>query len=115
MSNSVDDYYELTQQPWGKIFYDLVWEQIDIENHQNLNILDFGSGFGITADHYSKAHQVIAIEPNRLMLEKRYVSNYEQIIGGIEKTEKFPDDYFDLVICHNVLEYCHDKKVILDK
>lgn len=115
MSNSVNDYYELTKQPWGKIFYDLVWEQIDIENYQNLNILDYGSGFGITADHYSRDHQVIAIELSRLMLEKRYPSNYEQIVGGIEKTNKFPDGYFDVVICHNVLEYCQDKKDILDE
>lgn len=29
MSESVNDYYQLVQEPWGRMFYDLVWEQAD--------------------------------------------------------------------------------------
>ncbi len=109
MINGIEEYYLLTKQPWGKMFYDMVWGQINIQNDKTCNILDFGSGFGITSEHYSKNHKVIAIEPNPLMLEKRTKGDYEQLAGGIEHVRAMPDNYFDFVICHNVLEYCEDQ------
>ena len=95
MSNSVEEYYQLIHQPWGKMFYEMVWEQENILNEQCCNILDFGSGFGITAKHYSEYHKVIAIEPNPLMLEKRFTGDYEQLIGGVDRVKDFPDNYFE--------------------
>jgi len=112
MINGIEEYYQLTKQPWGKLFYETIWEQIDIVNGKTCNILDFGSGFGITAKHYSENHNVIAVEPNPLMLERRITGGYEQLTGGIEHVIAFPDNYFDFVICHNVLEYCENREQI---
>lgn len=31
--------------------------------------------------------------------------NYQQLTGSLELLSQFPNDYFDVIICHNVLEY----------
>jgi hypothetical protein len=59
MINGIEEYYKLTKQPWGKMFYVTIWEQICIANDHTCNILDFGSGFGITAKHYSETHDCL--------------------------------------------------------
>lgn len=114
MPNGIDDYFILIHQPWGRMFYDILWNQLCVSENPRLKILDFGSGFGITANHYAKHHEVTAIEPDTQMYGKRFCDNeYMQITGGIEKLTAFPDGVFDAVFCHNVLEYIKDQEIIL--
>lgn len=83
---NVQGYLDTVNAPWGKLFYKLVWHNIDCEGKK---ILDFGSGFGITADYFAKSNDVTAIEPNDEMLKHRFCNNeYSQIAGGIEKIRK---------------------------
>lgn len=42
-------------------------------------------------------------------------NSYRQIIGDVTSLSEFPDETFDVVICHNVLEYIDDKKQILNE
>lgn len=82
-------------EPWGKLFYKLVWHNIDCEGK---SILDFGSGFGVTADYFAKNNEVTAIEPNEGLLKYKYSNNeYRQVIGGIEQLRKIPEQSFDMV------------------
>lgn len=77
-------------------------------------ILDFGSGEGITANHYAGENDVIAIEPSEEMLSKTWKDNeYTQITGDIHALSAFKDETFDLIICHNVLEYIDDKAAVV--
>lgn len=77
-------------------------------------ILDFGSGEGITAAHYSENNSVIAIEPSEEMLLKAWRNDkYVQIAGDVSALAEFESDSFDLIICHNVLEYIDDKKTAI--
>ena len=47
------------------------------------------------------------------MLEMRICENsYNQIIGGIEKLKEQEDNFFDVVICHNVFEYAEEREDI---
>ena len=83
----------------------MVWEQ-QLFQITNSKILDFGSGLGITANHLEKNNDVVAIEPNADMTEMRICENsYQQIIGNIEQLKQQEDNAFDVVVCHNVLEY----------
>ena len=103
----------MTQRPWGRMFYDLIRLQLDVPTNPRLRVLDFGSGFGITADHYAKFHDVTAVEPNADMLSLRSAANaYMQIFGGIEALTGL-DGQFDLVLCHNVLEYAPNRGEII--
>lgn len=47
LRKGIEEYCRLTTQPWGKMFYEMIWEQMDIADDKTCNILDYGSGFGI--------------------------------------------------------------------
>lgn len=92
---------------WNRLFKRIVREQIG--NLHGKYILDFGSGEGITADHFAKDNTVVAIEPWDEMLKNAWTDNsYRQIIGDATALSEFSDDAFDVIICHNVLEYIDD-------
>jgi SAM-dependent methyltransferase len=114
--NNVKEYLELVKAPWGKMFYDLLFEQLNISQFPKLKILDFGSGLGVTANHYAALHDVTAIEPNEEMINNSIKeNNYRQIQGGIEKLIDFENKSFDIVFCHNVLEYIKNKEPIISE
>ena len=90
--DSVKEYVELVKAPWGRMFYDLVFTQLDIPQTPKLKILDFGSGLGVTANHYAAWHDVTAIEPNEEMIENSHKENlYTQVHGSIEKITSMKD------------------------
>lgn len=97
---------------WERLFKKIVWQQLgDIEGKK---ILDFGSGEGITANHFAGKNDVIAIEPSDEMLANAWKDyDYTQIVGDICKLSEFEDETFDVVICHNVLEYIDDKATVI--
>jgi len=121
--NSLQDYFDFQRSPWGEMQYRLQWEQLDAllaqawpesaaggEPHRRC--LDFGSGTGKTADHLAARNDVTAVEPSADMLAQRHCeNNYRQIHGGIEA---LPDGQFDLVLCHNVLEFVDDRARYLE-
>ena len=112
--DSVKEYVELVKAPWGRMFYDLVFTQLDIPQTPRMKILDFGSGLGVTANHYAAWHDVTAIEPNEEMIDNSHKENvYTQIHGSIEKIKLMKDFSFDIILCHNVLEYIEDKEPIV--
>lgn len=114
MPSSIEDYRKLIEKPWGRMFYDMLYKQLDLRDDKRLNILDFGAGFCVTANHYAKYHNVTAVEPSNDMLSKRLKENDYALINGSVKTLKnMPDNSFDLVICHNVLEYVPDRKMVI--
>ena len=114
MSNQIQNYRNVVDQPWGRMFYDLIYNQLDLPNEKRLKILDFGAGFCLTADHYAEHHDVTAAEPNKEMVSLRVRSNnYTLIPKGTEFLSAVADNTYDVVICHNVLEYVDDIDYIL--
>ena len=104
----------MVEQPWGRMFYDQIYIQLNIEKEKK--ILDFGAGFCITANHYAKDHEVTALEPNEEMYSLRVKENdYTLITQGIDYLKTIPDDQFDVVLCHNVLEYVKNREEILNQ
>ena len=107
--------HKLTELPaWERLFKKIIWEQIgDIRGKK---ILDFGSGEGITADHFAGYNEVTAIEPDEDMLAGAWKDHaYTQIVGDSSALSQFDDDTFDVVLCHNVLEYIDDKKSVIQE
>lgn len=77
-------------------------------------ILDFGSGEGITANHFAEKNDVTAIEPSEEMLFNAWKDyEYTQIVGDVNALSAFNDETFDIIICHNVLEYIDDKEAVV--
>ena len=97
---------------WEKLAKVIIWKQIGALKGKT--ILDFGSGTGITADHYAADNKVIAIEPSEEMLANQANTNsYQQIIGSTDELKKLPSESFDCIFCHNVLEYVDDREEIV--
>lgn len=111
MNEHLLSYLEFTNMPWGRLFYTLIWEQLP--ELQNKTILDFGSGFGITAKHYCGSNYVVAVEPDGDMISLGKYEDVECICGSFETLSGFPDDSFDVILCHNVLEYIRDWEPLL--
>ena len=111
MNININGYLDCVNAPWGRLFYRLVWYNLGFEHKK---ILDFGSGFGITSNHLAKCNDVTAVEPNEGMLAHRICDNhYKQIVGSIEKLKELEDGSFDVILCHNVLEYIEDRGEII--
>ena len=112
MAANIQAYLENLQQPWGQIYYDILFEQLkDIKGKR---VLDFGSGFGLVANHLAKENQVLAVEPNEEMVALRVQDHpYQQFVGSLDQSASLEDASFDVILCHNVLEYVEDRKAVL--
>ena len=108
---NINGYLDYINAPWGRLFYRLVWHNLAFKNKK---ILDFGSGFGVTANHLAKCNNVTAVEPNSELLEHSICDNhYEQITGSMDALKKMDNNSFDVILCHNVLEYVEDRTALI--
>ena len=106
--------HDITDLPaWERLFKKIVWKQLgDMEGKK---ILDFGSGEGITANHFAEKNNVTAIEPSNEMLSNAWKDyEYTQIVGDVNALSAFKNETFDVIICHNVLEYIDDKAAVIE-
>lgn len=114
MPSSINNYRKLIEEPWGKMFYDMIYKQLSLPENIRLNILDFGAGFCVASDYYAKNHIVTAVEPDIKMHKLRLNRHeYKLLTGSIEALGNISDCTFDIVLCHNVLEYVDDKEAVL--
>ena len=102
----IQQYKQMLEQPWGKIQYVITFAQL--EHIKGKKILDFGSGFGLVSQFLAQNNEVVAIEPQEEMLFAYSNHRYEKILGSLEQVEKFESESFDIVLCHNVLEYIYE-------
>jgi len=99
--------------PWELLQKKMTWEQLKYIH--NKRVLDFGSGNGMTSNHFAIDNEVIAIEPDEKMLKDRFTDehDYTQIKGGMKELRNFEDESFDVILCHNVFEYIDERKEII--
>lgn len=98
--------------PWELLQKKMTWEHLKYIH--NKKILDFGSGNGMTADHFAIDNEVIAIEPDEKMLQDRFTkNNYMQVKGDMKELKSFQDESFDVILCHNVFEYVCEREEII--
>ena len=102
----IKQYKQMLEQPWGKIQYEITFAQL--VHLKNKKILDFGSGVGLISQFLEENNEVVAIEPEKEMLFAYPNHTYKRILGSLEQVEKFDTESFDIVLCHNVLEYIEE-------
>jgi len=105
--------------PWGKLKYKLV--QANLAKHlgrDQMRILDAGGGNGLDSIPLAaQGHIVDIVDCSQEMLadvpyQATQVNAQERLtthladLGDISKL--FPDSHFDLILCHNVLQYIDD-------
>ncbi|BCN30936.1 class I SAM-dependent methyltransferase [Anaeromicropila herbilytica] len=100
--------------PWEALLKKIALSQLG--NINGLKILDFGSGNGFTANYFAQNNDVIAIEPSEDAVKDRFSdNNYQQIVGSIDELRKMEDESFDIILCHNVLEYADNRESIINE
>jgi S-adenosylmethionine-dependent methyltransferase len=123
-ANSLEEYLRDIERPWGKLFYDLSWDQIDEHLEQDTKTtLDVGCGFGLSSVRMSeKGHQVTGLDitPEMLAVAKQKAEEKHQeitfLLGKIEETDQLlAGKQFDWVLCHNVLEYLEQPEHTIQK
>ncbi len=101
-------------QPWDALLKKIVLTQLG--NIKGKRILDFGSGTGFTANYFAQDNEVIAIEPCEEAVKDRYCDyEYQQMVGSIDMLKKFENETFDIILCHNVLEYADGREDIVNE
>ena len=114
MSANIQSYLENIRKPWGQIYYDILFDQL--QDIKGKRVLDFGSGFGLVANHLAKENKVLAVEPNQEMVALRAQEHsYQQLVGSLDQLASLEDASFDVILCHNVLEYVEDRKLVLEE
>ena len=114
MDKGMQLYYDYTISPLGKLFYQTVQKQLS--NVCNKKVLDFGSGFGFTANFLAHNNEVTAIEQNKDMIANSLnTNNYQLINGDLNTLKNYQDEYFDFICCHLVLEFVDDPSIILNE
>lgn len=96
-------YRDMLSKPWGKIQYELTFAQL--AHLENKAILDFGAGFGLVSQFLPQKNRVTAVEPNADMLFADDSQTFTKIQGSLETLEALADRSFDVITCHNVMEY----------
>ncbi len=101
-------------QPWEALLKKILWKQLG--EITDKRILDFGSGTGVTSNYLAKNNEVIAIEPSEERVSERWKENdYIQIVGSIDELRKLEPESFDMILCHNVLEYASHREAIINE
>lgn len=114
MDENMKLYYDYTVSPLGKLFYATAWKQMG--EISGKKILDFGSGFGFTANHLAEKNQLIAIEKESSMIAvAERGNNYEQIQGDFSSLKELEDNSFDFIVCHLVFEFIENQQEILQE
>ncbi len=114
MNEGMQSYFDYTVSPLGDLFYLTLWNQL--QNIKNKSILEFGSGFGFTANFLAENNKLTAIEYDETMLamnEKK--QDYSLIHGGLEVLQQMQSNSFDVVVCHLVLEFVENPKDFLQE
>ncbi len=114
MDNDMKLYYDYTVSPLGRLFYRQIFGQL--EEFQGKKILDFGSGFAFTTNFLAKNNEVTALELDENMIAACEKSEkFEQIHGDLSALADIPDQTFDVITCHLVLEFLENPRTILDE
>lgn len=96
---------------WELLQKKLTWQQLG--EPEGKTILDFGCGNGVTSAHYAERNTVVAVEPDGKTLAENPYENVRQICGDHRSLTEFDDESFDVIFCHNVLEYAEERQEIM--
>ena len=96
---------------WEKLQKKLTWEQLG--EFSGKRILEFGCGSGFMGAHYAEQNTVIGMDPDEQTLLQNTYDGVEQICGDITCLSEYADRSFDIILCHNVLEYASERAQIM--
>lgn len=100
-------------ETWELLQKKMTWQQLG--DFEGKRILDFGCGNGLMSAYYADKNMVTAIDPDARVLQENPYDQVEQICGSLEVLKAFEDASFDVIFCHNVLEYASQRQEIMQE
>ena len=110
-----DDYVGLNYDPLH--YHQMILKKIK-ERSGTKSILDIGCSTGYLGQEIKKCEdaKVVGIDISRKALHRASAVLDEVILGDIEKMNPtWPQNYFDIIICADILEHLFDPKAVLTK
>jgi S-adenosylmethionine-dependent methyltransferase len=125
--NGARDYAAYLDTPEGRLRTDLAFDNLKdflpaTLPGNSLRVLDVGSGTGVTAVRLARLGMQVTLldsSPSMLEIAKRAAEDEgltDKIVlqqGDAERLADFPAESFDVILCHNVLEYLDDPITVL--
>ena len=112
---------------WGKFSYQLVEEnfkQLVPFDSPALNVLDAGGGNGLHSLAFARLHHDVDIVDSSQQMLNDAKSNaalagvssriHTHAIDILDIARHFPENHFDVVLCHNVIQFIDDLEPLLD-
>ncbi len=103
--------YDLEERHWWSIGMRAIGERLldpHLQNHQGLRILDAGCGTGGTLswlERYTDARNIFGIDFSRFALKFCQARRSHHLAQGSVTDLPFPNEFFDLVVCMDVLQH----------
>ena len=125
--NGAIQYAAYLETPEGRLRSDLAFANLQdflsLQDKKSLYALDLGSGPGVTAVRLARLGvHVTMLDSSPAMLElaqhaAREASVTDKVVlqrgDASQLVNLFPTQSFDLILCHNILEYCDDAAAVL--
>ena len=110
--------------PWGRLRYRVA--QVNLEKYleqRPLTILDVGGGNGVDAIYLAQQGHIVTVVDfsAEMLVQGRELAGANDVADRInfrqaavdDLGDLFPEPMFDLVLCHNVLQYVEDITAVL--
>jgi S-adenosylmethionine-dependent methyltransferase len=125
-STHLTAFKENQNTPWGKLRYEV--GMANIQKHfqaHDAQVLDVGGGTGLDAIPFAKQeHKVTLLDYSAEMIEEAKRSAEDEGVSDritfhqgdiLSIPTLFPNIRFDLILCHNVLQYVDDINIAIKK
>ncbi len=109
--------------PWGKLRYSIAAANLMPHLHQGSRVLDVAGGNGFDAIELANdGHHVTIVDISepaladaRALAEKQGVGDQisTRLLGVDELAQHFANSQFDVVLCHNLIQYVPDPKTLI--
>jgi SAM-dependent methyltransferase len=73
----------------------------------DMRVLEIGCGLGYVTEGFSKIAKISVLDISKTALDR--VQSFCESVYHINDVKSLPSDYFDLIICHNVVQHVPTK------
>lgn len=78
----------------------------------DMHVLEIGCGLGYVTEGFSKIAKISVLDISKTALER--VQSFCEAVYHIDDIESLPTDYFDLIVCHNVVQHVPTESLMIE-
>ncbi len=111
-------FYQLGYDRWfQKLYFQLLFQPIKayIKNLKEAKVLDIGCAYGIMLQKFPKHFEKYGIDISQFAIEKakQRLPDATLKVTGAEEKFPFQDNFFDIIICNDVIEHIEKPDLLL--